>query len=35
MFYVKHRTAQETSTSGYRPPDLPWEYVGHYAGRYK
>lgn len=28
VFYVKHRTAQETSTSGFRPPDYPWAYDG-------
>jgi len=27
-YYVKHRTAQETSGSGYRPPDDPWQYDG-------
>jgi hypothetical protein len=27
-YYVKHRTAQETSGSGYRPPDDPWTYDG-------
>jgi hypothetical protein len=28
LYYVQHRTAQETSGSGYTPPDLPWTYDG-------
>ena len=27
-FYVKHRTAQEMSGSGYKPPSDPWKYDG-------
>ena len=30
-FYVKHRTARETSGSGYMPPNNPWEYDGPFA----
>jgi hypothetical protein len=30
-YYVKHRTAQETSGSGYRPPDMPWKYAGPFT----
>jgi len=30
-FFVQHRTFQETSGSGYRPPDLPWKYDGPFA----
>jgi hypothetical protein len=30
-YFVKHRTFQETSGSGYRPPDQPWTYAGPYA----
>jgi hypothetical protein len=28
VYFVKHRTDQERSGSGHRPPDLPWEYDG-------
>lgn len=31
IYFVQHRTAQETSGSGYRPPDLPWSYDGPFA----
>ena len=27
-YFVQRRTAQETSGSGHRPPDLPWKYDG-------
>jgi hypothetical protein len=30
-FYVKHRTFQETSGSGYRPPNEPWKYKGPFS----
>ena len=30
-FYVEHRTAQETSGSGYRPPELPWNHAGPFS----
>lgn len=30
-FFVKHRTAQEISGSGYKPPNEPWKYEGPFT----